>query len=184
MALLPLQAMAQEAEGTTGKCRVNPDAADTVPLAEKLDDCNGVLRPPKVGDSEIVEPAPDVGETPVIRPGEIEPQEDQDSTGSAPSSFSISELVDAIGNADATARRLGESTTGSVEIQDITPLMAGANAASINTALAQHQSALANLKARIQESGPLSEALDREGVHIDRVVTALEEAGAVTIFVK
>lgn len=36
-----------------------------------LADCNGVLRPPSVGDRELVEPAPPVGDTPVIRPGEI-----------------------------------------------------------------------------------------------------------------
>ncbi|CDN57823.1 Hypothetical protein RG1141_PA09910 (plasmid) [Neorhizobium galegae bv. officinalis bv. officinalis str. HAMBI 1141] len=38
---------------------------------EKLSDCNGVLKPPSTGDSDFVEPAPPVGNTPVIRPDEV-----------------------------------------------------------------------------------------------------------------
>jgi hypothetical protein len=45
-------------------------------LTETLDDCNGVLTPPAIGDSEISEPPPDAGETPIIRPGEIPQQQD------------------------------------------------------------------------------------------------------------
>ncbi|MBT9371859.1 hypothetical protein [Rhizobium sp. CSW-27] len=37
----------------------------------QLSDCNGVLKPPAVGDPEMVEPAPPVGDTPVIRPHEL-----------------------------------------------------------------------------------------------------------------
>lgn len=45
-------------------------------LSEVLEDCNGVLDPPPVGDSEIVEPPPDTGETPVIRPDDLPAQQD------------------------------------------------------------------------------------------------------------
>lgn len=38
--------------------------------SETLRRCRGVLEPPDIGD-DIAEPAPDVGETPVIRPGEL-----------------------------------------------------------------------------------------------------------------
>lgn len=43
-------------------------------LTEKLDNCNGVLKPPPTGDAELTEPAPDQGKTPVIKPGEVPPQ--------------------------------------------------------------------------------------------------------------
>ncbi|MGN7292226.1 hypothetical protein [Rhizobium sp. SAFR-030] len=39
----------------------------------QLSDCGGVLTPPAMGDGEMVEPAPSVGETPVIRPQEVPP---------------------------------------------------------------------------------------------------------------
>ncbi|APO78698.1 hypothetical protein AM571_PC00962 (plasmid) [Rhizobium etli 8C-3] len=34
----------------------------------KLSDCNGVLKPPSIGDGDLVKPAPPIGNTPVIRP--------------------------------------------------------------------------------------------------------------------
>jgi hypothetical protein len=40
-------------------------------LTEKLDDCNGVLTPPPVGDGDIVEPAPQAGKMPVITPNDL-----------------------------------------------------------------------------------------------------------------
>lgn len=45
-------------------------------LSEVLEDCNGILDPPPVGDSEIVEPPPETGETPVIRPDDLPIQPD------------------------------------------------------------------------------------------------------------
>jgi len=60
----------------TGRCRVDPGVdGDQKSFADKLDECNGVLEPSRVGDSEIVEPAPDVGKTPVIRPKELPSQQ-------------------------------------------------------------------------------------------------------------
>lgn len=59
------QALSPSAEGDP--CRAVP-GADQKPLTQKLDDGNGVLRPPKVGDTEIVEPMPDVGKSRVIHP--------------------------------------------------------------------------------------------------------------------
>jgi len=42
--------------------------------AQKLAPCGGVLKPPPTGDSEMSAPAPDVGKTPVIKPGEVPAQ--------------------------------------------------------------------------------------------------------------
>lgn len=36
--------------------------------SEVLAECDSVIRPPQVGDQEMVEPAPPVGRTPVIKP--------------------------------------------------------------------------------------------------------------------
>jgi hypothetical protein len=41
---------------------------------EELERCKGVLTPPKTGDQEIEEPAPDTGETPVLPPGGVPEQ--------------------------------------------------------------------------------------------------------------
>jgi len=42
-------------------------------LSRKLDDCNGVLEAPGVGDGELVEPAPETGKSRVIRPDMLPP---------------------------------------------------------------------------------------------------------------
>jgi hypothetical protein len=44
---------------------------DPQALVEKLDECNGELKAPPVGDGAIVEPAPDTGNTRVIKPGQL-----------------------------------------------------------------------------------------------------------------
>lgn len=43
-------------------------------LTKTLDPCGGVLKPPPTGDSGLTTPAPDQGNTPVIKPGELPPQ--------------------------------------------------------------------------------------------------------------
>ncbi|MFD1745940.1 hypothetical protein ACFSE1_10755 [Rhizobium helianthi] len=47
-------------------------APDSKPesLSGNLANCNGVLKPPVTGDHELVEPAPQTGNMPVIKPGE------------------------------------------------------------------------------------------------------------------
>ena len=81
--VLSNHALAQTTEGTeenSEKCQAQPQdqeegaTATTRSLTETLDDCNGVLIPPPTGDEELTEPAPNEGETPVIRPGEIPEQ--------------------------------------------------------------------------------------------------------------
>nr|WP_018237937.1 hypothetical protein [Ensifer sp. BR816] len=78
MALVATSALSQDARSgaENERCRVAPDGdADQGTLTQKLDECDGVLKPPSVGDTEMVEPAPDVGRTPVIRPGELPRQQ-------------------------------------------------------------------------------------------------------------
>lgn len=76
MTLIAIPALAQGAETGNERCRVKPGVEDNQgALARKLDDCDGILKPPKVGDTEIVEPAPDTGRTRVIRPGDLPRQQ-------------------------------------------------------------------------------------------------------------
>lgn len=74
------------AQNTENPCRIPPDG-DQKSLSQTLDDCNGVIKPPKVGDSELVEPAPDVGKSRLIRPGDLPAQQSgadaQPQTGTA-----------------------------------------------------------------------------------------------------
>jgi hypothetical protein len=72
----------------SGKCVVPPQAKSgrTVQSGDgssttQLSDCGGVLTPPAVGDGDMVEPAPSVGETPVIRPQEVPPNGAKGQTG-------------------------------------------------------------------------------------------------------
>ena len=57
---------------------VLPDGDEDESLTEKLDPCNGVLKPPAVGDQEMTTPPPNEGETPIIRPGELPEQPPSD----------------------------------------------------------------------------------------------------------
>ncbi|MBO3762213.1 hypothetical protein [Ciceribacter sp. L1K22] len=67
---------ATETRQPADTCTITPDSeekveTDTTQLSETLDECGSVLEPPTVGDQELVEPAPPVGETPVIEPDEL-----------------------------------------------------------------------------------------------------------------
>ena len=46
-------------------------------LTGKLKPCGGVLQPPPTGDQGMAQPAPEQGNTPVIKPGELPPQPKQ-----------------------------------------------------------------------------------------------------------
>ena len=52
---------------------VNPQ--DQQSLTEKLDPCNGVLKPPAVGDQEMTRPAPDVDNMPEVKPRDLPGQQ-------------------------------------------------------------------------------------------------------------
>ena len=64
----------EQAAQDTGKENADVAAADPS-LSEKLDRCNGVLKPPPTADQEIEEPPPDIGTTPVIPPNELPPDQ-------------------------------------------------------------------------------------------------------------
>jgi len=57
-------------------CRAYAEGQDSQALSEKLQDCKGVLKPPRVGDAGMaVEPEPDgKSRMPVIEPGDLPDQ--------------------------------------------------------------------------------------------------------------
>ncbi|WP_311031528.1 hypothetical protein [Mesorhizobium koreense] len=58
-------------------CQAKPDTKkdDRAGSAtRKLGKCGGVLQPPEINDPGLVKPAPDAGEMPVIKPGEVPEQ--------------------------------------------------------------------------------------------------------------
>lgn len=77
MTAAPVTAVAAPKEN----CRVEPDAKPSqnknATPSQKLNDCGSVLRPPGVGDNDMVQPAPDVGRTPVIPPNAVPKTQNQ-----------------------------------------------------------------------------------------------------------
>jgi hypothetical protein len=57
-------------------------SGETAALSDKLDRCGGVLKPPPTGQTGMVEPAPDVGRTPVIPPEQLPEQQPAQPKGS------------------------------------------------------------------------------------------------------
>lgn len=57
----------------TGRADQRP-VQDGQSLSGSLADCNGVLAPPAIGDKGLVEPAPQTGNMPVIKPGQVQPK--------------------------------------------------------------------------------------------------------------
>jgi hypothetical protein len=62
-------------------CQARPDQKKsdqsgdkTGSITRKLGKCGGVLQPPDVNDQGLVKPAPDTGEMPVIKPGQVPEQ--------------------------------------------------------------------------------------------------------------
>ncbi|MDX8463005.1 hypothetical protein [Mesorhizobium humile] len=91
VALIPVlpaaaQTAAQPMDQQAQNCQAKPDAndqqqkqkqqADTDELSKQLGDCGGVLKPPPTGDQNATTPPP-TGDMPVIKPGEVPPQNGQ-----------------------------------------------------------------------------------------------------------
>jgi hypothetical protein len=89
-ACAPSFAQNADAKRQPEKCRADPqtdsqgqqkntDGQTASPsLTEKLDPCDGVLKPPAIGDQEMTQPPPATGEMPVIKPRDL-PQQQPDS---------------------------------------------------------------------------------------------------------
>ena len=56
------------------ECQVDPGEGGEAEREAVLNRCKGILIPPPTGDAEMVEPAPDIGTTPVIPPDSVPDQ--------------------------------------------------------------------------------------------------------------
>ena len=171
-------------------CQANPDAASTdKTLAEQLDECNSVLTPPKVGDGEIVEPAPDTGTIIVVPPGALPEQQseaDRDpetKLATAESSqYDIGEIVDAISSSKDTAAKLRSVEPSQVNVLDISILLGGGNAAVLNTTLAEHSEDVMNLKSAIFANPTLYSAVVAKGLSIPGIVAGTIDGSVLTLY--
>ena len=55
--------------------QVDPGKTGSTSLSNLLDPCDGVLKPPPTGDREMAQPPPATGEMPIIKPGDLPPQQ-------------------------------------------------------------------------------------------------------------
>lgn len=53
------------------RCTITSDQQEKTNLSGRLDSCDSVLEPPKVGDKDIVAPTPQTGTMPVVKPGDL-----------------------------------------------------------------------------------------------------------------
>lgn len=193
LAATPASPQSSGSEVEDGPCRVEPGVDDEQrTFAEKLGDCDGVLKPPSVGDREIVEPAPDVGKSRVIRPGELPAQQSGSDAGepapigkAANSAFNVQEIVDAVGNSADTAQTLRFLAPAKVQVRDVSPWFSGASGAAIDSSMAEHREGLDALREAIASSPSLSKALTNKGLSVAGVIAAqVDQVGAVTIFAR
>lgn len=82
------QTQSTAAEIVQETCEAAPQSPGQAPAGaealkeNRLEDCNGVLKPPPVGDPDLVRPAPDAGNMPVIPPSALpKPGNKEDSQG-------------------------------------------------------------------------------------------------------
>lgn len=186
--------VSQSATAQENRCAVDPSVpTGDQSLTDKLDNCNSVLVPPKVGDSEIVEPPPETGTIKVIPPGAIPEQQSGAGTPTAPDGttagtsddpgYNLSELIDAMSRSSAIADELKSMEARKIEVRDISILLGGANAAVLDTSLAEHASGIDALRSTISNSATLAAAVTAAGLTVAGIVAAkIDEPQTVTLF--
>ena len=74
------QSRGNQAQTSQDDCQAQPEqknsdkSNDGTGSMKKLDKCGGVLQPPDVNDPGLVKPAPETGQMPVIKPGQVPEQ--------------------------------------------------------------------------------------------------------------
>ncbi len=186
---------------TTGPTTANPDSPCQVmpgepqkdgTLSGTLDDCNSVLKPPAVGDPDIVEQAPDAGKTPIITPGELPEQQSSDAPASnnpdssaESAGYTTGQIVDAIGQADSVPGKLKDVDPQAIKVHDISILFEGVDAAVINASLAAHKQETEQLRAAIGSDGSVAAALKSKSLTPAGVVAAeIDDSDTLTIFAR
>lgn len=183
--------VAQTTKPETNPCAANPAASpDDKSLSEQLNDCNGVLAPPKVGDGEIVEPAPPGGTIIVIPPSDVPQQQSGRGRSDAPASsqiensaYDIADLVEAISRSAQTAKDLETVEPKHVDVRDISILLGGSNSAVLNASMAENAAAIDKLRKSITGNDALASAVLSNGLTIVGIVAAMiDDQKKVTLF--
>lgn len=200
---LPIpQTIAQESEETSTEetCRAEPDSQngddpDSGQLTETLERCDGVLEPPRTGDSDTEAPAPDIGRTPVVPPGALPEQQGNDTSGgtenpvtdeAAETGSDIDNIVAAIAKSSTVAQRIEEWRSGSpVNVGNVSIMFQGAKRAVLDTSLREHGAGVEQLQAAVWANPMLAEELESHDVIISDIIAAdLEEGASLTIYVR
>lgn len=188
ISVIPRLAAAQAGGSKGDPCVVNPTTPSGGSLTEQLDNCNGVLAPPKIGDGEIVEPAPQSGTLRIIPPSAV-PEQSSDITerpepaAGGEAGYDIGEIVDAIARSAATARSLSLLKSPDVEVRDISILLTASNAAVLNASIRAHTEGLETLRKSISDNPALLAAVTGAGLYVQGIVAAqIRDENSVTLF--
>ncbi len=188
ISLIPRPAAAQASGLNEDPCVVNPKAPSGGSLTEQLDNCNGVLAPPKVGDDEIVEPAPEGGTLKIIPPSGVPEQshgvtERHEPAAGGEVSYDIGEIAGAIARSATTAQSLSLLKSPDVEVRDISILLTASNAAVLNASIREHADALDTLRKSISDNPALAAAVTGAGLFVQGIVAAqIRGENSVTLF--
>ncbi len=168
--------------------------ANTESLSEQLDRCNGVLRPPRIGDQELVEPAPDVGTMPIIPPGALPdqssaPQENDEisrSEKAIDAGSGIDQIVGLMANSSTVADKWGDLKSGAnINIVNISIVFRGAKSEVLKTALLEHEKGIEQLRSVLSANQSVMSELAAKDTQLGAVVAAdVEGDGSLTIFVR
>ncbi len=167
---------------------------DSESLTDQLDNCDGVIKPPRVGDKEIEEPAPQVGNMPIIPPGTLPDQKSGlDENGeisrtkkAIEAGAGIDQIVAMIANSSDVAKQLENTDTDPlIYVINVSVIFQGAKSAVLKTALRQHEQGVDKMRSSLAKNKSLAQNLDSKGVSLKFVVAAsINDDGSITIFVR
>lgn len=183
---------AQNCRADTGPGSEQNDAI--LSLTDQLDNCDGVIKPPKVGDTEIQVPAPRAGSMPVIAPGDLPDQqsdlnENEENSGTEKaieSGAGIDQIVGMIAKSSDVAKQLEKAGADPlVNVVNVSVIFKGAKSAVLKTALRLHEKDVDRMRSSLAENKTVVQTLQSKGVPLKFVVAAsMNEDGSITVFVR
>lgn len=148
-----------------------------------LERCDGMLEPPRTGDSDIEAPMPDIGATPVVPPEALPEQQSNDMSDkaegpvtdeAAETGSDIDNIVASIADSSTLAQRIEEWRNGSpVNVVDVSIVFQGAKQAVLDTSLQEHGAGVEQLRAAISANPRLAKEIESHDVQIEDVIAAI-----------
>ncbi len=183
---------AQNCRADTNTDPKNNDAIES--LTDQLNNCDGVIKPPKVGDREIEAPAPQVGTMPIIPPGTLPEQKSGvDENGkisrtekAIEAGAEIDQIVGMIAKSADVAKQLENMDTDpQLNVINVSVVFQGAKSDVLKTALRLHEKDVEKLRSSLAGNKSLAQNLYNEGVPLKFVVAAsVNDDGSVNIFMR